>query len=363
LLLRTFGFRKRTERLFDTIAERWRFHGPVLIIGGADLAVRTINPADYLRFLTRRLSDRFVKTDVDLQRNLDRLDNLPDPDGRYRVNELFCRDDTWHSALVALLDRADVVLMDLRGFGGEHQGCLFELERLVERGPVGYMFLTVDGTTDRWLLDQTIQDAWNRLDDLNRRPGAADLNVLPIQKATSRAMDTILVELQGDKDAAAAAFRRHSGAIAAFAAVATVLLMGLVGRVTRPDASLSDTAGTSRSSLADWYTSSRAIYAAASQEIEAGDHYNRAVSLHQSGDYDGAIQEYRKTLALSPDRAEAHHNIGVIFDRKGDYDQAIVEYRRLSRPLPCRVGPTIISASTWSGAVSTILRSRNIARR
>jgi hypothetical protein len=149
LLLRTFGFQRRTERIFDAIGERWRFHGSVLMIAGTDLAARTISPDNYLSFLVRRLRSRFIGTEADLQRNLELLDDRPDPDGRYRINELFCDDGTWYQGVVALIDRADLVLMDLRGFGPNHRGCVFELQQSVERGPAGQVVLVVDDTTDR----------------------------------------------------------------------------------------------------------------------------------------------------------------------------------------------------------------------
>src|SRR5512143_4048722 len=38
LLLRVFGFQRRTEQLFDVIAQRWRLRGAVAMIAGSDLA-------------------------------------------------------------------------------------------------------------------------------------------------------------------------------------------------------------------------------------------------------------------------------------------------------------------------------------
>jgi hypothetical protein len=52
----------------------------------------------------------------EISQRLGRLDFRPDPDGRYRVNEVYCRDDTWRPALEALLESCDTVLMDLRTF-------------------------------------------------------------------------------------------------------------------------------------------------------------------------------------------------------------------------------------------------------
>src|SRR5262245_43085464 len=42
LLLRTFGYTARTERLFDHIGARWRSFGPVFLIAAPDVTARTI---------------------------------------------------------------------------------------------------------------------------------------------------------------------------------------------------------------------------------------------------------------------------------------------------------------------------------
>ena len=51
MLLRGFGFQKRTERLFDRAAERWRFEGPVAMIAGPDLALRSVDLDEALAFV------------------------------------------------------------------------------------------------------------------------------------------------------------------------------------------------------------------------------------------------------------------------------------------------------------------------
>ncbi len=52
-----------------------------------------------------------------------------------------------------------------------------------------------------------------------------------------------------------------------------------------------------------------------------------AVELHQSGDVDGAIREYRAFLKTSPDNVMARSNLGAALARAGRYDEAIAEYR------------------------------------
>ena len=122
LLLRVFADASRTERLFDRVAARWRWLGAVTMIAAPDVAARTVDPSDFLEFVTGRLHARFVKSGDELGGRLQQLDGEPDPDGRYRVSELCCQADTWRAAVVGLMDRADAVLMDLRDFSTKRGG-------------------------------------------------------------------------------------------------------------------------------------------------------------------------------------------------------------------------------------------------
>jgi Ca-activated chloride channel family protein len=49
---------------------------------------------------------------------------------------------------------------------------------------------------------------------------------------------------------------------------------------------------------------------------------------YSSGDFDGAIAQYRTAEAMAPARGEIYHNAGNAFDRKGEYDKAIDETLR-----------------------------------
>ena len=156
LLLRVFGFQRRTEKLFDGIGQRWRLVSSVKMIAGADLAMRTIDPGDLVAFAGGRLKQMFVRSTGDLARRLQGLDEARDPDGRFRVGEFFCHDNTWRPTLTALARRSDVVLMDLRGFSKDNRGCLFELEQIVECGLLPRTLFVVDDTTDVPLLTSTL---------------------------------------------------------------------------------------------------------------------------------------------------------------------------------------------------------------
>ena len=153
LLLRVFGDTARTEALFDRIASRWRLFGPVTMIAAPDVVARTVDPGDFLRFASGDLGASFVNTQQDLERRLATLDRQPDPDARYRVNEFCCRDNTWQATVVQLIERADAVVMDLRGFNAQRLGCEFELGELATRLRGEQVVLVVDASTDRALLD------------------------------------------------------------------------------------------------------------------------------------------------------------------------------------------------------------------
>jgi hypothetical protein len=144
LLLRVFGDTARTEALFDRIGARWQLFGPVTMIAGPDVVARVVNPGDFLRFAAGRIGSVFINTAEDLQRRLAALDDQPDLDGRYRVEAFCCRDNTWQATVVELMDRADAVIMDLRGYDGQRLGCDFELAQLGARMSAAQVVLVVD---------------------------------------------------------------------------------------------------------------------------------------------------------------------------------------------------------------------------
>src|ERR1051325_7805556 len=181
MLLRVFGFQRRTEKLFDIVAQRWRWVGSVRMIAGTDLATRIIAPADLISFVGGRLRQLFVsRDDASLQR-LDKLDDLRDPDGRYRVNKLYCHQDSWQPALQHLLAKAEFVLMDLRGFSENNQGCLFELQQIAQQELLGRSIFVVDDTTDSKLVKAVLLE--RRTPGLAGEYGTQDVNLVYARSA------------------------------------------------------------------------------------------------------------------------------------------------------------------------------------
>jgi hypothetical protein len=182
LFLRVFGASSRSEKLFDLLAARWRYAGSIRLISATDVARSRFEPDELLEFLGGRLAGSFITTRRDLDQRLARQDLGPDPDGRYRVDEFFCRADTWQPTVTSLIAQSDLVAMDLRAFTAEKKGCIFELGALIDGVPLERVALLIDRTTDEPLLRQTLADLWRMMNPQspNASSGRARLRMIDL---------------------------------------------------------------------------------------------------------------------------------------------------------------------------------------
>lgn len=156
LVLRVFKQEKNVGAVFDDVVERWRASGNTVLIAGTDLVEQTLDATDLFDYLDGRLAERFIRSPGEVSARLAALDWRPDADGRWRVNECYCQDSTWQVALAALVDRADLVLMDLRGFAAHNAGCRFELGAIARAAHLHTAVVLTDASTD---LDTARADA------------------------------------------------------------------------------------------------------------------------------------------------------------------------------------------------------------
>jgi hypothetical protein len=187
LLLRVFALGARSDRLFEAVRRRWLRGGSVAMIAGPDLVTSEIEPHEFLVFLSRQLTRSFVSGPEDLEARLAAMDRRPDPDGRFRVTEFFCRDDTWQLTMERLVARSDAVLMDLRSFGPGNQGCLYELGRLLDAIELDRVVFVIDATTDRAFLEQALTRLWARLaaGSPNQRAAAPAVRLMRVGAPTA----------------------------------------------------------------------------------------------------------------------------------------------------------------------------------
>ncbi len=158
LVLRSFSIGKDGERLFDIVDRFWRRVGSIQMIAGVDLARRTVEPHEFLDFMSGKLARRFIDGSVVMEQRLQERDTRPDRDLRFRVNDFFCYDDTWKMVLSRLVRESDAVLMDLRGFSQKNLGCVFELRELARMVPLERVVFVIDRRTDEKLLADTLGD-------------------------------------------------------------------------------------------------------------------------------------------------------------------------------------------------------------
>ncbi len=158
LLLRVFGTRRRSEPLFDLLATRWRYAGNIELIAGPDLATSALDLHDFLDFVSGQLRANFIHSQQDLDRRIAAIDHGPDPDGRFRIDSLFCGPEAWRFAVARLMGDADAVLMDLRGFTAKNTGCIYELTALAKMNLLDRVILLIDHTTDEAFLNKLLAE-------------------------------------------------------------------------------------------------------------------------------------------------------------------------------------------------------------
>jgi hypothetical protein len=199
LLLRVFALGRRSEQFFDAFSTWWRRAGSISLIAGPDLLTTVVEPHEFLAFVSGQVSRQFVQSAADLERRLAELDRQPDPDGRFRVNEFFCHADTWQMTMRRLAQESDAVLMDLRSFARANQGCLYELEQLLDIVDLERVVFLVDHTTDRPFLEETLQHLWQRVDreSPNRTAGAPTVHLFQASSPLGRSIRALLPLLLG----------------------------------------------------------------------------------------------------------------------------------------------------------------------
>jgi hypothetical protein len=163
LLLRTFGSRGRSTRLLRAITRQWRWIGSVELFAAPDIATETLEPDEFVDFMLGRLPRRFIDDQAALDRRLRDLDLAPDADGRYRINEFLCHEDTWQPSVEAVVGEVDAILIDLRGFTATNFGVVHEVGRLVALVDLRRVVALIDDSTDmaalQWTLDHAVAAA------------------------------------------------------------------------------------------------------------------------------------------------------------------------------------------------------------
>jgi pSer/pThr/pTyr-binding forkhead associated (FHA) protein len=94
--------------------------------------------------------------------------------GSYPVRALLCHGAFWKAAVDMLLDRADLVALDLSGFTPENLGTSYELQRVVDRVPIDRVVFLADPRSNQKFVIGQLQAAWSQMtaESPNAGPGA-----------------------------------------------------------------------------------------------------------------------------------------------------------------------------------------------
>jgi hypothetical protein len=114
-------------------------------------------------FLLRRTDDQFLRTAEEVDHRLEHMHSRLEGDARYPINAIYCYVTAWSYAVMRLAPKADVVLMDLRGFTRKNLGCVFELGWIVQHIPLSRIVLLTDASSDDQALGHVAQAAWEQL--------------------------------------------------------------------------------------------------------------------------------------------------------------------------------------------------------
>jgi hypothetical protein len=160
LLLRSFTLGARSDRLFQQFEGLWRSVGSIQLVGATDVALTTLEPHELLDFMRGKSNREFVHDRAGVDARLASFDRERDPDGRFRVNVIYCAgDSTWKYAVHRLLTESDCVLMDVRGFTRYRAGCVFEIRSLAESSFQPKVVFLADHVTDRAFVKETWMSA------------------------------------------------------------------------------------------------------------------------------------------------------------------------------------------------------------
>jgi hypothetical protein len=188
LILRVFKRPARSETFVERLLSFWRFAGPVWLIGGPDLAGANMEPDEFFEFLRGKLAKRFITAPDEVRAALEALDMQRDPDGRFRVSELFCAEPAWRATVTKLMARATVVLLDLREYQSGRAGTRFEIRQLMSTVPSERVVVLLGPGDDDATLLAELREAWETMadDSPNRRAPHTELEVCRLTSQSGR---------------------------------------------------------------------------------------------------------------------------------------------------------------------------------
>jgi hypothetical protein len=83
--------------------------------------------------------------------------------GSYPVRAVLCHGKFWKAAVDMLLDRVDLVALDLSGLSPENVGTRYELQRVLDRYPIERVVFLADPHSDLRFLAAVLRESWSQM--------------------------------------------------------------------------------------------------------------------------------------------------------------------------------------------------------
>ena len=182
LLLRTFDQVTGISAL-QSYGMFWKTVGPLLYLRGGDL-LSEFSFKRLIQFSNKESRKKHVISTVDeLEAAEKRFADMPSKNGSFEILSILCNDQMWKTAFAKFLNKADLVIMDLRGYTEENQGCKYELGELIKNFNLDKLLLVIDDQTDYSHLKIIINQQWQEFYaiSINRDHTDRSLNVYQIE--------------------------------------------------------------------------------------------------------------------------------------------------------------------------------------
>ncbi len=132
-------------------------------IFGTFIFLLIIGSVFFIFFSVKSLKRKFISSEESLKKRLQHLDKWPKGyDNTFKEFPVMCYDNTWKQTVNVLVKKANVILMDLRGFSETNKGCEYEVNFLFDNVPAErIVFLAYKDSVP--LIKKLIKEQWEML--------------------------------------------------------------------------------------------------------------------------------------------------------------------------------------------------------
>jgi hypothetical protein len=164
------------QQMIYWLRDDWQFVGGAQFLRGPGFLISEVT--DLIRPSARRVVTTEKEIDAAFGNPLIPVrSGLTDSWLSFPAQSVLCHDAVWRRALDLMLTNADVILMDLRGFSRENQGCVQEIHSMFSRVPVDRIVFVADESVDRRLLRATLGNAWARMSEASPNQGVSGAKI------------------------------------------------------------------------------------------------------------------------------------------------------------------------------------------